>query len=694
MILHSIQLQNIRSYTQAHVSFPMGNTLLWGDIGAGKSTILHAVEFALFGTLRTILPGDHLLRNGTSQGMVCLECTIEGKHVTILRTLKRTKQGIVQDEARLIINSVSQPLTATELKSKVLELIGYPNDLLTKSKGLIFRFTVYTPQEDMKRIIYDEPEIRLNTLRRVFDIDKYQRITDNAKILNRSLREQCRKREGQIFDLELKRDQLGQYIESHRQAKIEVQTAQDRLHQLSLQTIEINKQFEQKVALAKKAVNFRNQAIVLEAEQRNITHFRAKIHQEILATQEARKNLEGTQNQLNPINLEEELKCVQAGILETTTQAGIIDSSLQRVLQSLGFIQAKEQQSGTLSKKLASMSICPTCHQPILEAHKHEIQQYEAAILSTIREELSLNQARMKELESNKKNLTENLATLYEQQHTIQTKLANLSRVQDLTKREQSLSIQLHDLENKLLIIPAQISAIHRQLYPLEDAESQLAAAREAYTQAQQLEHSSAISHARLLAEHQFKGHQIELFKEEITTKDAIKNQLHKDLALLHWIESTFSPLIALMETHVFATVYHSFNDAFTTWFSTLIDDSLMTARIDDTFAPAITQNGFDTSPDTLSGGEKTSLALAYRLSLNKVINELHTTIKTGDLIILDEPTDGFSTDQLDRVRDVLLQLPVKQCILVSHEPKIESFVDHVITVTKESHTSRIEDSS
>ena len=64
--------------------------------------------------------------------------------------------------------------------------------------------------------------------------------------------------------------------------------------------------------------------------------------------------------------------------------------------------------------------------------------------------------------------------------------------------------------------------------------------------------------------------------------------------------------------------------------------------------------------------------------------------IKTKDLIILDEPTDGFSAEQLDRVRDVLDQIGVKQTIIVSHESKIESFVDSVVRINKSEHVSEI----
>jgi exonuclease SbcC len=91
-----------------------------------------------------------------------------------------------------------------------------------------------------------------------------------------------------------------------------------------------------------------------------------------------------------------------------------------------------------------------------------------------------------------------------------------------------------------------------------------------------------------------------------------------------------------------------------------------------------------------LSGGEKTSVALAYRLALNKVINDLINNIKTKDIIILDEPTDGFSSEQLDKMRDVLQELDMKQLIMVSHETKMESFVQNIIRINKQEHNSQI----
>ena len=136
--------------------------------------------------------------------------------------------------------------------------------------------------------------------------------------------------------------------------------------------------------------------------------------------------------------------------------------------------------------------------------------------------------------------------------------------------------------------------------------------------------------------------------------------------------------------------VYHEFNELFKRWFDVLMEDETINVRLDDSFSPVVEQNGYEISVSNLSGGERTAAALAYRLALNKVVNDLMSGIKTKDLIILDEPTDGFSSEQLDKVRDVLEQIGTKQTIIVSHETKIESFVDNVVRIGKNEHVSEV----
>ena len=52
------------------VEFSDGSVMLSGDIGCGKSTILLAAEFALFGIMKGDVSGESLLRNGKNEGNV------------------------------------------------------------------------------------------------------------------------------------------------------------------------------------------------------------------------------------------------------------------------------------------------------------------------------------------------------------------------------------------------------------------------------------------------------------------------------------------------------------------------------------------------------------------------------------------------------------------------------------------------
>jgi len=182
----------------------------------------------------------------------------------------------------------------------------------------------------------------------------------------------------------------------------------------------------------------------------------------------------------------------------------------------------------------------------------------------------------------------------------------------------------------------------------------------------------------------------IETLRTDIAKMEKFKQKLVYLNQLENWFGEFFLKSVASIEKQVMHRIHNEFNELFYNWFKILIEDETINVRIDEEFTPIIEQNGYETEIINLSGGEKTSLALAYRLALNKVINDLIHTIKTKDLIILDEPTDGFSTDQLDRIRDVIDELNTNQVILVSHEPKMESYVDKIIKIEKQEHISRV----
>ena len=177
--------------------------------------------------------------------------------------------------------------------------------------------------------------------------------------------------------------------------------------------------------------------------------------------------------------------------------------------------------------------------------------------------------------------------------------------------------------------------------------------------------------------------------EKNLKQKEELKRSVGYLKELEDWLSEKFLNMILSTEKNVMLKLREEFSKLFSDWFSTLVPEYL-SVKLDEQFSPVIQQQDYELSYDYLSGGERTAVALAYRLALNQVINSLLSKIKTRDLIILDEPTDGFSETQLDKIRDVLSQLKVQQLILVSHEAKIESFVDNVIKIHKDEHVSRV----
>ncbi|MFZ0252171.1 MAG: hypothetical protein WAL28_00035, partial [Nitrososphaeraceae archaeon] len=182
---------------------------------------------------------------------------------------------------------------------------------------------------------------------------------------------------------------------------------------------------------------------------------------------------------------------------------------------------------------------------------------------------------------------------------------------------------------------------------------------------------------------------QIETFnKKIIELEDKVDKIAFTDQIGL-WLNQHFIPSLVQIESQVLVSVKDEFNKLFQKWFYLLIEAGDIDIEIDEFFTPIVNQSGYRLEVDSLSGGEKTSIALAYRLALNEIIRRM--IMFDDNLLILDEPTDGFSKEQLVQIKNVLEELTAAQVIIVSHEKELEGFVETIFRVAKESEKSQVE---
>jgi DNA repair protein SbcC/Rad50 len=679
MIIRKIILDNIRSYTHEKIELTRGSTLLAGDIGCGKTSILLAIEFALFG-LQPGQRGSALLRNSADEGGVKMLFEIGNQEVFVERTLKRGKT-VSQDYAAITIDGEKIELSVTELKNKVLELLNYPREF-SKKQNLLYKFTVYTPQEEMKQIILEDQETRVNTLRHVFGVDKYKKILENVALVRLKLREEKRLMQGIISNLDEEETQLERKKQDADQMK---NTLVEFAGELFLSS-EKTKQAEFSLKEIQGKID----------EKRNLSEELGKSKILLVSRKESFENnnkiildLTTEINEFKKLNFsKEKFQEVQTEILNLKRQKEKISSMNIEINSKISSLTLKVEDNQHLHSKLSDLQACPTCLQEVDSIHR-------ANVLNKSHNEISRFSGSIKELELEKLNTKEKLSKLEVEINFKEKELAE-SRIL-IMKAEV-----IENKKNKLReLIPLQekskqdLDFLDKHAQNLNDALLEFSKFDRVFEEKQttlqetsKKERMSEIKVAEVKKEIEFFTKTIEELEERIKKIKKVKEKLDHISDLESWLANKFIPVVSAIESNVMRKLKSEFSRLFSEWFAILVPESF-NVRLSNNFTPIIEQQDYEIDYSYLSGGERTAIALAYRLSLNQVINSLMSRLKTRDLVILDEPTDGFSEQQLDKMREVLDQLKTEQMIIVSHEQKIEGFVENVIRFEKQHGESR-----
>ena len=683
MLLKKITLENIRSHVLTEIEFPLGKTLLAGDIGCGKSSILLGIDFALFGLMKGVLSGNALLRNGKGAGRVQLEFEIDENSIVLERVLKKTAAGVSQDTGSISINGERVEKSAVELKQAVLELLHYPGDLLSKSKGLMYRYTVYTPQEEMKQILMAEADERLDTLRRVFGIDKYKRIQENGELFLKLMREKRKMFAVQIADLEEKKKERASKQEGAAILKNEILELETQLKSVQEKLRVVEKQlgqFEERKGLQQSTQH------ALSMKQAEIRHLLAARERNLGEEERLQREIERLQLEVVDWGDEELDYRVNVRVVEQEVQHQ--DLEYRRLLAAGAASLAEKNHLQDVVDKIARLDVCPTCNQKVTAEHKHKLLGEEEQRLL----QLGLQ---VRELESRKVRGEEELSRLKQQLESLRAlekkqEISRLKKEHLAAQKTRLLRLEEEDASNheKKAVLEQEAAALQLQLegISLEGYEG----LQEELTKLRLEEPDINGEWVAKKRDLQHLGGDLQRLESEILEKERIQHNVERLASLHQWMDEFFLEMTRMMERKVMAKVNMDFNGYFQKWFEMLVGGENLEISVGEGFSPRILQDGYDLEYGNLSGGEKTAVALAYRLALNQVINNLASEIKTRDVLILDEPTDGFSDEQLERMKSVLDELKIQQIILVSHEEKIESFVQHVIRLRKEGHVTRI----
>jgi len=801
MILNSLVINNIRSYEHEEVVFPRGISLFEGDIGSGKSTILMAIEFALFG-LGSQKP-ESLLAKKAETGYAILEFTVEDKKYEIKRTLKRKSTGVNQDpkESWIKIQDEKEILSPSELKQRVLQILKFNEPADPKAESKIFRYAIFTPQEAMKEVLSDSKK-RLETIRKAFGIEDYSISHENAKMVRSEietktaviaerfsdisqLKSEINQSQKMIteFELEIKQKKKQQKIleikekdtlqelkelQEKNNEKIKLETKKESLEERialdkkRIKTIEM--EFEDfEIELKEKAEKLEK---LMAIEKPNTDKSISEIEFEIKKTQEINDECIKLESEKSNITLdisrlkekfgskiELDVKSINETVNDLKKEKESLIKFANEITEELEKIKGQQVQKQTLKEsfqkeieRFTSLgNACPTCKQDITDLHHHSLVDKKQKEVEALGKELEIITNSFFESNKKSKEINEKLES-YE--HEIEENSKILPGIEEFgskSDRLDQIDLKRKEIEeqdnSKYGDSPLEhLTAIKDDLVRFEGVTEQMAQIAkskqkiekksQSYQKEIELVDSQNIQRVEELEqikndldsievgeEIRIKERDIDTTRKEIlkvssviaATSENLKNQKQKIEQnqskveeskkwetkykrfdqFGQWLEKFFIPTISQIEKQVLLSILQNFNETYTRWYSILVEDPTKESRIDENFTPIINQDGYDQEIGYLSGGEKTSIALAYRLTLNSLIRKETESMKSN-LLILDEPTDGFSKNQLGKIRELLDELKSEQIVLVSHEKELETYVDNIFQISKENGISKI----
>ncbi|HZW85787.1 MAG TPA: hypothetical protein VFE91_07805, partial [Nitrososphaerales archaeon] len=587
------------------------------------------------------------------------------------RHLKQKGGEVVHDACYFSDKEGRTRISPSDLKEKMVSLLGFNEPTHPKAESLVYRYAVFTPQERMKDILTQNAEERLHVIRRVLGAQTYQAAAENSSILEKRINRQAygKKKSSEDLadkqrDLSMKTQKLADLQRQIPALEEEAARTEQEVKSAESRWTELQDERRHLTEVAGRIPLLRRDVEELEAETSDdalqITRLQKRIEDEILP-------------RIKAFALVETPRKPMKSLKETR-------ASQQDALSQLRASRISAAADLSKANELISKGVCPYCGQLVSEdvSKRSAHLESEVARLDTETDSLSQQMAATdsdltvaEEWEVAKADADRAAAEKKETEASVERLRTHQG---DAMKRHSRAKAELAEAEEKAAEakgVSARIDAIRQEL------DSKRASNREA---------SDRLTRAN--AEKDDLVSRVSELEDEVRLKEAAAAESRKLTAHQEWVSDFFRPTVEEIERQTLAHAAASFNGHFQRFFASLVEDPDIFVRVREDFSPVFEREGFEQEYDALSGGERTSVALAYRFALNSVIGEDFSS--TPELVILDEPTDGFSKEQIFKLRGLLAELHSRQVIIVSHERELESMADHIFRVEKSNGTSRV----
>ncbi len=669
-MINSIELGNFLSHSDTKLEFYDGVTVFVGNNGAGKSSIIDAITFALFGK-HSRKTNKSLIKRGTAQGFAKINFTINGKELQAERKID-VKGGLAAQFSEksngewLQIAAGERKQFGESMTHEVEKKIGLEFEKL--------KIASIVQQGELNSIIKAKPKEFKELLNAIIGIDKLDVASEAMKLVNKNFREKIRQDIGyddthiEILNLDLEKCQkelqkskpLKDKLSSKREKsekellvlreKLEKETPKlDKLKQLELRKKELRE-------YAKEAI--------------------LEIKNEIV---EKERKIHDCKGCFEYVGLAKDLQ-----IKLKKEEFAIKDS--QNKLQQLTNLKATLVEKQSLASKLKLKdNKCPVCDSKVSklnplfqEEHlKQELEKYEDAI-KTLQKDIKLFEKNRFEFSGKLQKAKESQATLRAHyikdeddlkkiQKEIEDKKVNVKKIPLTISTGNLVEIAQLDSHSKMLF--ENISKL--ELETKGFAEYIFVNLKESISEKQD-ELSRIDQEIGAVTENICETEQqIELLKKTISEVKVVREYVEELDAIQSNIFNRDGSVATSLRSWALNTISVKASE-YLALLNTKIQRILLSEKIRDVVITCYSRNEV-LELESLSGGEQVSVALALRLGMANLLGASHL-----NLIILDEPTTHLDAERRKSLVTVLSQLSnitnvgmPMQFIIITHDSEI-----------------------
>jgi len=504
-MLRKIKLHNWKAHAESEFNFSGGTNVIVGQMGAGKSSILQAVSFALFGTFSELKSKDLKISDLVSRNAeiktasIELELALANKIFQIKRVVEEgsTKEAVLRDgEGRLLAGT------------NPAQVNMYLKDILKIDEDVFLR-TIYAKQNEIDLFLQLRPNERKARLDEMMFIDKFENARKNCVKLGNQIEARKSAHEELVRDFRI--EELEKEIASLER---DCETLQKEKENLKLKVFEVEKEkanIDSKIKSLRKIFDERSrleekkQLLEKQLEELKEKLQSAELDEDvnaIIAKSDAIKT-KISENQKSKLNIKDDLDLHRSNALDLERNLGILENKSAelseqlkkserlrvelRELEAYGnilFLQGKIKDADEnvrrhsderlqllgeisgLKKHLAELEqtkgACPVCASELAETKKSELVSHRKNKISEL-------EAKTHELQGAADEIGRGLGQLKEIYQKQKDLLGRIEQSAGLQTRDKEVAVQLSELKGKRATLSELISQLQQRFDVLEN---------------------------------------------------------------------------------------------------------------------------------------------------------------------------------------------------------------------------------